>query len=203
MALIQRQDTPPPVVVPRETNSIDVLNQTPCLTCLSEKELQAVLVYLLSTQTDYSLPDDLRQLMQDSVCINCFSNKEKLQAVVAALADELVTDETIPEIRDAMKCLLCATPGQIQSAIIYLLIQIITMSPRILDSGIATLSASAALVVTNNAKAANPIVLGYYSQNGSVGSLRYENIVEGVSFQISSTAISDTNLVAWAIVRPS
>lgn len=199
MALIQNQQEGRVLIDPGDRTPGELLSQIPCLACLSEKDLQAVLLYILSTQTDYSLPDDLKTLIQDSSCVACFSKKEMLQTIISALANEFVTGETIPEIRDSMKCLQCATPQQIQAAITYLIIQVFTMSPRVLDSGIATLSSGSASVTSAFSHATNPVVLGYYSPNGAT--IRYDNITEGVGFMLFSSNPVDANKVSWAIVR--
>lgn len=76
----------------------------------------------------------------------------------------------------------------------------ISFGGGILDSGVATLVAGTATVLSASALAANPIVLGYYSVDGSLATVAYGTIVDGVSFVITSSNEEDTNKVSWVIL---
>lgn len=182
-----------------------LLDTFPCLACLSEKELLAVMVYTLSTQTDYSLPDDVPELMRDSACYACMSDKEMLQATAAMQASLFLEGKTVEEVRDTVKCLICATPKQLKAAMTLLLCQSALsqfMNSNVLDSGIATLAGGVALVLSTSALSTNPILLTYYYISGAVGTLYYDTVVDGVSFSIHSSNLADTNKVSWVIIKP-
>lgn len=100
----------------------DNLKVMPCLSCLSEKELQALLIYIMSELfASYSLPDDMAALMEDSACYTCMSKKQLMQVTVTIWATMLYGErQEIPDIntlRDEIKCLLCSTPAQLDAAL--------------------------------------------------------------------------------------
>ena len=70
----------------------------------------------------------------------------------------------------------------------------------VLDFGVATLVAGTVIVASAAASATNPILLSYYSVDGSVATVSYGTIVEATSFVITSSNDVDTNKVAWAIL---
>lgn len=179
-----------------------LVSRSPCLSCLSESQLWAVILYAISQQTDYSLPEDTGQLLADSSCLNCLTDKQLLESLAGILAEIYVEDKTVEQIRDAITCLFCTSPKQLKSAIAYLLCQTQFMNSRILDSGLAHLSGGTATVTNVNASASNPILLSYYSLNGNQATITYGSIVAGTSFVITSSNGSDTNWVAWSILKP-
>lgn len=75
------------------------------------------------------------------------------------------------------------------------------MKPYVLDSGVVQLAGGSATIASAFSDATNPILLGYFSQDNTASTLRYENIVTGVSFQILSGTVLDNNYVSWAIVK--
>lgn len=76
------------------------------------------------------------------------------------------------------------------------------ISSQVLDSGLATLSGGTATVLTTSASATNPILLSYFSLDGNLANVSYGTIVAGTSFVITSSNGADTNMVAWAILKP-
>lgn len=97
----------------------------PCLSCLSEKELLTVLVFILASADSYSLPTDTNQLLADSACFTCLSDKQLFQALITAVANEFLRESlTVEEGAAAVKCLQCANPKQLKAALVYLLCQL-------------------------------------------------------------------------------
>lgn len=90
--------------------------------------------------------------------------------------------------------------GTLDTAIVFLLYQLALNNSTVLDSGVATLSSGAATVNTPYVKAANPVILTYYSLNNNAATIRYGSVVDGVSFVITSTNNSDSNKVSWAVI---
>jgi hypothetical protein len=76
------------------------------------------------------------------------------------------------------------------------------ISSQVLDSGLATLAGGTVTVPTTSASATNPILLTYFSLDGSSATISYGNVVPGTSFTINSSNSGDTNMVAWAILKP-
>ena len=69
--------------------------------------------------------------------------------------------------------------------------------------GIATLSGGLATVPTSMAYATNIFFLARYNASGAAANVvSYSNIVAGVSFQIFSTGVADTQQVSWGIFLP-
>lgn len=101
-----------------------LLENYKCFECLSTSELMAVLVIAINEYLgEYNLPEDLGSLMQDSACYTCLSDKQKFQAFVSAVSQLAYgnTEKTIAEVRDEIKCLLCAPPDKIKGALLMLL----------------------------------------------------------------------------------
>lgn len=97
----------------------ELLKVYPCLACLSEKELLAVIV-LSMAQASPLHANNVALLLSDSACFTCLSKKQRLQALAALLGNMGLGTKTVPEIRDAIKCLLCGTPNQLWSAALFL-----------------------------------------------------------------------------------
>jgi hypothetical protein len=93
----------------------DWLKKYACLKCLSVTELKAVIVLALA---DY-LELEVSEILECSACWTCLSKSQKLQAITAVLGDTFLSDQTVDEIREKIKCLLCANPDQIDSALAY------------------------------------------------------------------------------------
>lgn len=98
----------------------------PCLSCLSDSELdKAFVVALADSEGTYDLPTDSAQLVEDSACFTCLSDKQLKQALVSAYLEDNSPGITLDEIRSRLKCLQCATPKQILAAQVYLTCKVI------------------------------------------------------------------------------
>lgn len=94
----------------------------PCLQCLNESELIALLVLMMSEESGYTLPQDTNKLLNDSACLTCLSDKQLLQSLVALAANDMLDqDTTANQLREKMKCLVCASRKQLYAAIVYLI----------------------------------------------------------------------------------
>ena len=115
------------------TTPKDNLKVIPCLACLSESELKKLLIVVMADlMGGYSLPDDTATLLKDSACYTCMSKHQLLQVVVTVWATMAYSDRegmpTIEEIRSQIKCLLCATPAQVDAALAQLTCGLIAWS---------------------------------------------------------------------------
>lgn len=70
----------------------------------------------------------------------------------------------------------------------------------VLDSGVATLVAGKVTVSSTMAATTNPILLSYYSVDGTQATVAYGTIIAATSFVITSSNPTDTNKVSWSIV---
>lgn len=99
----------------------DIADNYPCLACLSEKELLAVLAQSLAVLNRYDLSaGDLPTLLEDSACISCLSDKQLLQALVGIIGGYADSELSIADIREDVKCLLCVPPQKVRALIVYL-----------------------------------------------------------------------------------
>lgn len=102
------------------------LAQYPCLACLSEKDLLAVLVYSMAQVTNENADPDVNysanmpRLLADSACWMCLSKKQMLQALVGMMANLFVAGKTVAQLRDAIKCMQCGSQKQLQAAFMFL-----------------------------------------------------------------------------------
>lgn len=92
-----------------------LLAHTPCLQCLSEKELLAGLVAVLADASGMSV----ETLMTSSACFTCMSKKEMLEALVSIFGDAFGTD--VPTLIAQYKCLVCSNEKQLLAAALFLL----------------------------------------------------------------------------------
>jgi len=81
-----------------------------------------LLVVILADKSgsSYTLPGDTASLLEDSACWKCLTDKQILQAIISALAEDIESDSTVEEIRAKIQCLLCADPKTVKAAIGYL-----------------------------------------------------------------------------------
>ena len=96
----------------------------PCLKCLSLSQLEMLKLFLLSViEGTYDLPEDFQQLLEDSACFTCLSDKEKLEGELASMASLAGGrgESHFEDFVEAFKCLPCAKPGQIKAATALLL----------------------------------------------------------------------------------
>lgn len=180
----------------------ELIAATPCAGCLSESQLQALILFLISLGSDYELPGDMAELLEDSACFSCMSNKQMLQAIAQVLATVNFESGDGTALQETAGCLLCANPKQILGAITFLLCETNFMVSRILDSGIVQLSAGGVSVLTDKIASTTPVLLSYLYVSGTKGTVSYSSIIDGIAFNIESTNPADTNYVSWAVLKP-
>lgn len=95
-----------------------LIASTPCLACLSEKEMLAVIVGILSIAAGKTQPEAI----EESACFTCLSNKQLLQSLVTLLGNDLLGEGTsAQDVVEQMHCLVCASEKQLLAAILKLL----------------------------------------------------------------------------------
>lgn len=100
-----------------------LLDTYPCLACLSESELKAVIVVALAEQLRLTTDE----ILENSACFKCLSKKQMLQAATAIIGNEYLSDMTVSAIREKIKCLLCANPDAVNAALTYGLCRLYTV----------------------------------------------------------------------------
>lgn len=102
-----------------------MLESTPCVACLSEHEMLAVIVGILSLAAGKTVAS----AMEDSACFTCMSDKQLLQALVVKLGNDVLGERyTVQEVVDQFHCLVCATDKQLKASIMQLLCQNFTLT---------------------------------------------------------------------------
>lgn len=95
-----------------------LLASSPCLHCLSEKEMLGTILIILATKADTTA----QAAIDDSACFTCMSRKQMLQGLVTILGSELLGQaETPAETLTELACIRCANETQILAAILKLL----------------------------------------------------------------------------------
>jgi hypothetical protein len=93
-----------------------LIGTNPCLHCLSNKQLWAIIMYALATANSRTISEALA----NSACFKCLGDeKDFLISLVTIFADRYLTDISVPDIIEAIKCLECAPEKQIKSALLY------------------------------------------------------------------------------------
>lgn len=119
-----------PVAPPRTPNAFvctpsSLLAAYPCVDCLSESQIRAFMVGIIGA----AIGKTAAEMMRESACFTCMSDKQKLEAVAVILGNSLLGENHSPQqIIDDYKCLLCATPDQINAALTYALCHLITFT---------------------------------------------------------------------------
>lgn len=146
---------------------------------------------------------DATSLLAASECLDQNIPAGRMPAVIAYLLAVIAGGPTDPQsLLSASACIDKVIPrGMMQAVITYLLCQI-NMNSNLLASGLATLVGGTVTVNTTAADPANAILLTYFSLDGNQATVSYSNVVAGTSFQIKSSNGQDTNMVAWAILKP-
>lgn len=98
-----------------------LLSHNSCLSCLSVKELKAVILAALASDLDTTVT----ALKDDSACF-CISEKQKLQAVADLMADKFLSGQSLQDIRETIKCVTCAGESTIDAALVLALCKYIT-----------------------------------------------------------------------------
>lgn len=108
-----------------ECTPSSLLASTPCVKCLSIKELWAVIVAILAIDAGKTQP----QVISDSACFTCLSEKQMLEAFVVLLGNAVLGSTTsLQTVIDEMHCLVCATDKQLHAAALKLLCDSFTIS---------------------------------------------------------------------------
>jgi hypothetical protein len=119
--MAQLYDTPTPVLGDPQAYDCtpsSLLASTPCLKCLSEHEMLAVLVGIMALYAEKDIPT----VMEESACFTCMSKKEMLQALVTIFGNDLLGDShSAQDVVDEYHCLVCATDLQLRAALLKLL----------------------------------------------------------------------------------
>lgn len=104
-----------------------LLGEYPCFSCLSQTEMLAVFILIANELLGtYTLPAEVDTLLEDSACFNCISDKQKFQAIISTMAQVAYarSEKSMDDIRDEIKCLLCAPPGLLKAAAVLMLCQL-------------------------------------------------------------------------------
>jgi hypothetical protein len=107
--------------MPTTCTPSELIALNPCFSCLSTKELWAVLldVLLYEYNAEKQTTLTLKQVLSDSACWTCTSKKQRLQAFVS-LAAESSEGLDAATVKADLKCLECASETQIQAALLSL-----------------------------------------------------------------------------------
>lgn len=80
-----------------------------------------MLLLIWAEANGFTLPDDLTAILEASQCNNCQTDETKrLRMEVTAMANTFLDEGDPQSVAEAIKCLPCLKPGQIQAAISYL-----------------------------------------------------------------------------------
>lgn len=91
-----------------------LVGDTPCLQCLSEKELLAILLYIFAYLNSHTITEAL----EGSPCFMCLSKKQQLHGLVDVLSEKFLSEVSVPTIIQEIKCLECAPEPQIIAALL-------------------------------------------------------------------------------------
>lgn len=92
-----------------------LVSHIPCLNCLSDKELLAVLLYIFVQANGHTVT----QALTNGACFNCLGEKkQRLVALITVLSDYFLRGVSVPTMIEQMKCLECAPDSQITAALL-------------------------------------------------------------------------------------
>lgn len=104
----------------------ELLAAYPCVACLSETQLLAVIALALCkiNAGDPNADCDPSTLLDNAACLVCLSEKQMLESVVAMIVRAGVDAGSIQsetDLRGDIACMLCLTPRQILAIILNLI----------------------------------------------------------------------------------
>jgi hypothetical protein len=91
-----------------------LLAASPCLACLSYRELYAVMVGILAT----ALGKTPNQMINESACFACMVEKQMLQAVVSKLGNDLAPHQ-LDTVMAKVACLRTVPDSPLLAAFVY------------------------------------------------------------------------------------
>ena len=97
-----------------------LLKLAPCLACLSDHELLALLVYAMAQESS-TYANSTANVVKDSNCLTCMSKKQLLQAMVSLIGFEFLRGMSVATARNKIKCLTCLSDHRLEAAFVYLL----------------------------------------------------------------------------------
>lgn len=103
-----------------------LVNETPCLACASETQLDMVWLWLWATFGGFDLSTDLDEVMALGVPFMSLADRQMKEAKVALFWHFLrglrgLDDLTLQEIMNDLKCLPCASPKLVRAATLALI----------------------------------------------------------------------------------
>lgn len=102
-----------------------MLDSVPCLACVSEHEMLAIMVGILAL----AMNKTVAEAMADGACFACMSRKQMMQALVVLMGNNLLGERnTAEEVIEMTHCLNCAPDHQLLAAILQMLCSI-TIAP--------------------------------------------------------------------------
>ncbi len=90
------------------------------------QQLDSLILLFLAEKANYTLPDDLTQLIDLSVCDKCFTDTQLKQDLASFLWTSYSDGSTADEQMAKIACLNCVDPQTIKALINYLLIVALT-----------------------------------------------------------------------------
>lgn len=116
-----------PAPVAFDCTPSSLLDSSPCLKCLSEKELLGVILAIIVS----ALGTTVAQALEDSKCFTCLSKKQMLQSLTTVLGNDLLGERYSQDaILADLACLRCSNETQLRAAILYLLCNDLTVSAQ-------------------------------------------------------------------------
>lgn len=95
-----------------------LIESVPCLKCLSEKQLLAVLTGILAL----ALGKTVAEAVDESKCFTCMSKKQMLEGFIIIMGNALLGERaTSAQVLELTDCLNCASEKQLMAASLYLL----------------------------------------------------------------------------------
>jgi hypothetical protein len=93
-----------------------VFSAKPCLACLSEKELKAVIAWAMR----HAAGVNLAQTNAASAIYRTLSKKQMLAALASMITDQLAPGVSVTDLKAAARCSVCDSDKAIEAAMLYL-----------------------------------------------------------------------------------
>jgi hypothetical protein len=107
--------------------AVTLLNEYPCLSCLSKSELEIIKLILWANAAGITLPAAMDTVLADSQEILQMSDTQMLITELVAMKAILLPESTFEQMVENLRCMKCIPPKTVRAATLLMTISLRTL----------------------------------------------------------------------------